>query len=867
MGLAPAVNAQTNIYQQLQWPFYDSGNAACTQESIGGGGGNCPTPTTLNGHKLTDNEFKWIQWIAQNVVPVLPKASDISDPAALAARVTWWSLKEGDLDVTTPENPIGYSNCGEKNGVRVPNYNAPFLYPCSINDWQLGIAAVHMNEHGYQEPNNAKKVEDQAHIFHEGVSTNDIIGQVATLAGHPSGTPEYGGAINSHDAPGNGGSKLRTSLLLRDPPTGFYFSDKDVLSECLNPTSPPNYCFGQNYDQAQWFAPTKDAALKVIKELTAYFSCPAAGPITSSQSVYMVGDSLTIGIRDKGDSLQKLAAKSWQVSKIDGIDGATVGSAIPKLKSDSAAVTKADAIIIALGTNPYYDTPEATFVKDIKSLINAIKDLNQNAKIYWVNAYGPSHPYDGVNAALDNQAGPLGYQVIDWRTEAKANSSQYPFGSDAIHHTVPGYQAKADFVVSSIGSGSRGEQTTTAAEALAKQNGLDQKWRDLILKYANQFGTDPIAMASILFWENRGFPAYADNYSADPDDSDNMGRGPWQFTRDSWASADGTYPEDAYKADASTKAAAQYLKGYGAVAGIPAGWIDQDFSEGKNIASVATVMKNYNAGGATYRAPGVAKHLAPGRIWHRGSLGDWANVSPSKPKIIDDHIVAGVYLYYQIGSGQKITYKDTDSYVQEALSKEDQIKGYVFGGSVGTVGTTPSGSCITNSCPPGQACGAVSGSIVQTALNYAWPEPPNEAKPPRDPHIPTDAYAKAVIADGAANGGEDCGIFVAVVMHTSGADKNYPDVGTGEQEKYVRTSGKYDVIETVNDVSELKAGDILIVNSGDGANGNGHTYIFVGKQSGGYDEASASQDDRMPSLGLAETHDRRGNYLVARLKQ
>jgi N-acetylmuramoyl-L-alanine amidase len=144
------------------------------------------------------------------------------------------------------------------------------------------------------------------------------------------------------------------------------------------------------------------------------------------------------------------------------------------------------------------------------------------------------------------------------------------------------------------------------------------------------------------------------------------------------------------------------------VAGIPDGSIDQDFSKGSKIASMATLMKDYNAGGATYRTPGVAQHDQAGRIWYDGNGSNWANISPSKPQIIDDYIVAGTYLYYQISSGQTVTYNDTASYVAEALKNQDQVKGYTFGGSTGG---QVSGGCVAGGCS-NNGTGAGGGNTV-----------------------------------------------------------------------------------------------------------------------------------------------------------
>ncbi len=150
------------------------------------------------------------------------------------------------------------------------------------------------------------------------------------------------------------------------------------------------------------------------------------------------------------------------------------------------------------------------------------------------------------------------------------------------------YKAVGSSVCSTSGS------TTGSSESLSKQSGLDQQWIDLINKDANKYGADPIAMASILYWENRGWPKFERLVNGSP----SVGLGPWQFIADTWSNFDEYSAGQVYDPIPSTDAAARYIKGAGGVAGSKAGSIDQDFGKGSNIPSMATLMKNYNAGGS-----------------------------------------------------------------------------------------------------------------------------------------------------------------------------------------------------------------------------------------------------------------------------
>jgi len=174
---------------------------------------------------------------------------------------------------------------------------------------------------------------------------------------------------------------------------------------------------------------------------------------------------------------------------------------------------------------------------------------------------------------------------------------------------------------------------------------------------------------------------------------------------------------------------------------------------------------------------------------------------------------------------------------------------------VGASAPLPSGNF---SC----ASGVVANNIAQTAINLSWPEDHGL--------IPKPEYVEALNQynpDGKFSyDGADCGVFVATVMHATGADPDYPASGTSRQAKHVIDHPeKYDVVPIVSSTADLLPGDILIVTSN--GTSSGHTYIFVGNQPpNGYNQASASLGERMPNLGRAEVADYRGNYMRARLK-
>ncbi|KKU20394.1 MAG: hypothetical protein UX30_C0001G0002 [Candidatus Saccharibacteria bacterium GW2011_GWA2_46_10] len=228
------------------------------------------TIDSLGGQQLAPNPQRWIQWIAQNVVPNLPGNAD--EKAAMAATVTWWSLKEADLDV---DNPLSYSNCGDTSHSN----------NCPANTlWQVGIAGVQVpKDPGATE---IKSLEDKALSLHPGQTIEQILGQVAQNAGYLAGSNEYSSVINST-------GRTRASWLLRDPVTGFV-TVRPAIEPCLTEegrnklkAAGDDWCRG--YGSAAHVAKDVDTTLSVIGELKAYFKGSSATAIGDQN-----GDSASI---------------------------------------------------------------------------------------------------------------------------------------------------------------------------------------------------------------------------------------------------------------------------------------------------------------------------------------------------------------------------------------------------------------------------------------------------------------------------------------------------------------------------------------------------------------------------------------------
>ncbi len=206
--------------------------------------------TSLNGYTLNPNEVRWVKYIKDDVMARLPGSAN--EQAAMAARVTWWSLKEGILNgnIIPGGNPHRNSNCGSQG------QKSNILELCSAGLWQIGMAGVQFANF------NLAQVEAVARQRNPDKTIQEILADVAVLVGHNQGSSEYNTIINAT-------GPLRKSLLMRDPATGFTLVDRNVTPECLSGTFAP-FCDG--YDSTNNIAASPAVALKVVNdELTPYF--------------------------------------------------------------------------------------------------------------------------------------------------------------------------------------------------------------------------------------------------------------------------------------------------------------------------------------------------------------------------------------------------------------------------------------------------------------------------------------------------------------------------------------------------------------------------------------------------------------------
>src|SRR5207244_3396926 len=87
-------------------PASDAGIEASTPKS--------PPDFTVNGNALDADEKAIVEMVAKDVVPIVPGANR-DERVMLAARGSWWALKEGVWSLGLPD-VYAYSNCNTTSG-------------------------------------------------------------------------------------------------------------------------------------------------------------------------------------------------------------------------------------------------------------------------------------------------------------------------------------------------------------------------------------------------------------------------------------------------------------------------------------------------------------------------------------------------------------------------------------------------------------------------------------------------------------------------------------------------------------------------------------------------------------------------------
>ena len=308
--------------------------------------------------------------------------------------------------------------------------------------------------------------------------------------------------------------------------------------------------------------------------------------------------------------------------------------------------------------------------------------------------------------------------------------------------------------------------------------------------------------------------------------------GPFQFMPATWdayrVDADRNGTPDVQNLTDSAYAAAALLKANGTTNGTRIGTLEKPYA--RPPVTFLYVAGSYNAGG--------------GRM--QESTTPESNVSGNG--LPQETITYVKNIYHLVNSGlQKGVpgYGSVDGAVSNAVQE----------GSTGTASEN------VNPCTGFPSSGDAA-AVAQKAMELAWPTPGHG----KEKSSATEAYQNTMprvqSGDPGNDAWSDCGVFVATVMRSSGADKDYPLRSTSVQLPYLEShTEKYTVYPNFDSVpGGLKPGDILII-------GSTHTYIFTGTwQNSNYNSASGSHHDHVPEAGVAYPSQGGQPFKVARLK-
>ncbi|HEY5442672.1 MAG TPA: phage tail tip lysozyme, partial [Candidatus Saccharimonadales bacterium] len=166
-------------------------------------------------------------------------------------------------------------------------------------------------------------------------------------------------------------------------------------------------------------------------------------------SIYIMGDSITALAKSTYQST--FGGKGWSPT-INGlvsrqIQGGVSPDGLTALTNDKSTIGKANAIVIALGTNGVTNSA-ATTKSQVQQAMAKIKSYDtQNAPIFWVNVLDTN--YDAAskttNQAIKDGVGSDG-TVIDWYSEAKSKAD-LPSFNGGVHPTK---QADIDLLVNLV---------------------------------------------------------------------------------------------------------------------------------------------------------------------------------------------------------------------------------------------------------------------------------------------------------------------------------------------------------------------------------------------------------------------------------
>ena len=159
-----------------------------------------------------------------------------------------------------------------------------------------------------------------------------------------------------------------------------------------------------------------------------------APPAPPSGPVYVLGDSLTVGMAPNQPAL--LPGRSVE---IDGKTGRTATEGLDILATRKAPLPP--TVVMALGTNDI-ESPE-----EFTAVVNESMALLGPRRVIWVNIASPrSQPFN-----VDLDAARTRYpnlEIIDWASVMAAHPEDLV--ADQIHNTDAGYRLRAEVIASAL---------------------------------------------------------------------------------------------------------------------------------------------------------------------------------------------------------------------------------------------------------------------------------------------------------------------------------------------------------------------------------------------------------------------------------
>lgn len=186
------------------------------------------------------------------------------------------------------------------------------------------------------------------------------------------------------------------------------------------------------------------------------------GPVTTTASsgtkkTVVIGDSISVGMRDEGDLKQKLSSAGWK-STIDPSGSRSIAGAgntdrktsgLRAVQDNKDEIKDANVVAIQLGTNASPSLND--FKSDVKEMVKDIKQINNSATILWVNLFSKVSHQESYNNALTQLGQSEDFKILD------VSQVSLDFASDNVHLTPNGYKKLSEKVTEGINGSSSGD--------------------------------------------------------------------------------------------------------------------------------------------------------------------------------------------------------------------------------------------------------------------------------------------------------------------------------------------------------------------------------------------------------------------------